>query len=322
MDIVTVDLGGTNARFSIAKIKDRQVVEISDAITLPTAHHATFTLAWQDFAKAVSTPLPRAAAIAVACPVTGGSVKLTNNSWIISPTELKETLGLDAITLVNDFGAIAHAMAQLDAKHFLHITGPDVSLPQEGVLSIVGPGTGLGVAQLLRRHAVAHVIETEGGHSDFAPLDSIEDKILQQMRERHRRVSVERIVSGPGLLAIYQALAAIEGLPATIHDDKILWATALDGKDSLATLALDRFCMALGSVAGDIALTHGASAVIIAGGIGSRIADILPNSSFSDRFKAKGRFEHIMSSIPVKLITHPQVGLLGAAAAFVEEHIQ
>ncbi len=202
----------------------------------------------------------------------------------------------------------------------MRLSGPDAPLPDDGVISVVGPGTGLGVAQILRRDGKSHVIETEGGHSDFAPLDSLEDAILAFLRPRFRRVSIERIVSGPGLLNIYQALGAIEGKPATVHDDKALWAAALEASDPLAVAALERFLMTLGAVAGDIALTHGAQAVVIAGGVGARIAGMLPTSGFAARFAAKGRFESLMATIPVKLMTDPRAGLIGAAAAFLEEH--
>jgi glucokinase len=144
--------------------------------------------------------------------------------------------------------------------------------------------------------------------------------MLARLRQRYRRVSVERIVSGPGLANIYEALAAIEGRSVQAMDDKALWAAALSRDDLLAAAALDRLCMALGSVAGDIALAQGAKAVIIAGGLGRRLVDVLPRSGFASRFVAKGRLESMMAAIPVKVITHPQPGLFGAAAAFAEEH--
>lgn len=159
------------------------------------------------------------------------------------------------------------------------------------------------------------MIETEGGHVDFAPLDSLEDRILAHLHSSFRRVSVERLVSGRGLMNIYEALGAIGGLPLSIHDDRSLWAAALDGSDSLAAAALDRFNVCLDAVAGDLALAHGAKAMVIGGGVGLRLADYLPWSGFSSRFIAKGRFERRMAEIPVKLVTHPQPGLFGAAAA-------
>ncbi len=188
------------------------------------------------------------------------------------------------------------------------------------MISIVGPGTGLGVAQLLRAGGHDHVVETEGGHVDFAPLDSLEDRILAWLRRRHGRVSVERIVSGPGLANLYQALAEIEGREPRPGDEKALWQAALAGADGLAAAALDRFCLALGAFAGDVALAQGAHAVAIGGGLGLRLAGHLPGSGFRDRFVAKGRFERRMEAIPVKIITYAQPGLFGAAAAFAAEH--
>ena len=203
----------------------------------------------------------------------------------------------------------------------LHLCGPNEPLGKDGTISIVGPGTGLGVAQLQRHDGRVIVVETEGGHIDFAPLDALEDQILQRLRQRYRRVSIERLVSGPGLPNIYEALAAIEGRTVRVGDDKELWKAALDGSDILAAAALDRFCLSLGAVAGDLALAHGAwSGSVIAGGVGKRIADHLPLSGFAGRYTAKGRFEARMAQIPVKLITHEQPGLLGAAAAFAERH--
>jgi glucokinase len=188
------------------------------------------------------------------------------------------------------------------------------------VTTILGPGTGLGVAQLLIDGEHRHVIETEGGHVDFAPLDSLEDQILAHLRRSFRRVSVERVVSGSGLVNIYTALAAIEGRAVTPPEDNALWAAAMEGRDALAAAALDRFCLALGAVAGDLALAHGANGVVIAGGLGYRLRDHLHKSGFDDRFIAKGRFERRMEAIPVKLVTHPQPGLFGAAAAFARAH--
>jgi glucokinase len=264
--------------------------------------------------------LPAAAAIAFAGPVGGELLKLTNNPWVIRPGRLPRELGVERLTIVNDFGAVAHAVAQLAEADYTHLCGPETGLPREGVVTIMGPGTGLGVAQLLRRDGSYEVIETEGGHIDFAPLDSIEDRILADLRQRYRRVSVERLVAGMGLPHIHDVLAAIEGRPVQNRDEKELWTAALTGADSLATAALARYCLCLGAVAGDLALAHGATGVVIAGGLGLRLAEHLPGSGFRDRFIAKGRFERRMDDMPVKLLTHPQPGLFGAAAAFALEH--
>ena len=319
-EAVAVDIGGTHARFAIAEVEGGRVVSLGDPCTLKTAEHASLQTAWEDFGRQIGRPLPPNAGIAVAGPVQGEVLKLTNNPWVIRPALIPSKLGATTFSLVNDFGAVAHAVAQLGDEHFRHVCGPDKPLPENGVISILGPGTGLGVAQLLRRNGRYHVIETEGGHIDYAPHDSLDDRILQDLRSQFRRVSVERVVSGQGLSNIYDTLARLEQKPNHSGDDKALWTAALDGRDSLAAAALDRFCLALGSLAGDIALAQGASAVVIAGGLGLRLADHLPRSGFGDRFVAKGRFERMMDEMPVKLITHPQPGLYGAAAAFAEEH--
>jgi glucokinase len=247
-------------------------------------------------------------------------LKLTNNPWVIRPALINERLRVDQYTIVNDFGAVAYAVATLGEDDFRHICGPTGALPETGVISIVGPGTGLGVAALLKKNDGYEVIETEGGHIDFAPLDVLEDRILIELRRSFRRVSIERIASGRGLWNLYEALGAIEGQNLSFHDEKELWAAALAESDSLATAALDRLCLTLGAVAGDMALAQGAVAVVIAGGVGLRLADYLSRSGFRDRFIAKGRFERRMDEMQVKLITHPQPGLFGAAAAFAKEH--
>lgn len=318
--IVAVDIGGTHARFAIAHIANGRVTSLGEATTLKTAEHASLQTAWEDFATRQGGSLPRAAAIAVASPIRGDVIKLTNNPWIIRPALIEEKLGVDAFALVNDFEAVGHAVAQAGAEHFIHLTGPDTPLPAEGTISIIGPGTGLGVAHVWRNATGYHVQPTEGGHIDYAPLDAIEDAILKSLRQKFRRVSAERVVSGPGIVDIYTALAALEGRAVHAIDDKSLWALGMSGDDSLAAAAVDRFCLALGAVAGDIALAQGGSGVVIAGGLGLRIKDTLLTSGFAERFRAKGRFEGLMASLPVKLITHPQPGLFGAAAAFARSH--
>lgn len=320
MLLVAVDIGGTHARFALAEVEAGRVVSLGEAVTLKTADHPSFQLAWEEFARLSGGTLPAAVAIAVAGPVGGEIIRFTNNPWIIRPALIPEKLGAPDYVVVNDFAAVAHAVAQADDAHFLHLCGPEVPLPEEGTISVVGPGTGLGVAQLWRQRGTYHVQPTEGGHIDYAPLDKIEDAILARLRGRHRRVSAERVVAGPGIVDIYETLASIEGRAITSLTDKELWALGTSGEDSLAAAAVDRFCLSLGSVAGDLALAHGAGALVMAGGLGLRIKDTLVRSGFAERFTSKGRFESLMAAMPVKLITHPQPGLFGAAAAFAQAH--
>ena len=320
--IAVADVGGTNARFALAEIDGGRVVSLGEPVTLATADHSSFQMAWQDFGRRIGKPLPTALALSFAGPVGGDVLKLTNNPWVIRPALMDERLGVTDYKIVNDFGAIGHAVAQLGDDCFTHLCGPEGPLPSIGLTSIVGPGTGLGVAQLLRvaDEASYHVIETEGGHIDFAPLDSLEDQILDHLRRSFRRVSIERVACGSGLANLYNAIASIEGKAVLYREDKALWTAGLEGQDPIAVAAVDRFFLTLGAVAGDLALAHGANALVIAGGLGYRLRDRFATSGFADRFIAKGRFERRMEAIPVKLIVHPQPGLYGAAAAFAKDH--
>lgn len=317
-DIVAMDIGGTHARFAYAGIEGGRVSYLEEPYTLKTSDFRELRDAWEQFRRQSRDRQPSGAAIAFAGPVGGDRLKLTNNAWEIRPASLAEELGVERCHVVNDFGAVAHAVACLPESDFRHIGGPDEPLPNEGVISVVGPGTGLGVAQLLRRDGRDIVIDTEGGHIHFAPLDVIEDLILAHLRGRHGRVSVERVVAGAGLANIHEALSAAGGREVDRPDEKSLWHAALDRQDAAAAAALDRFLLSLGSVAGDLALAHGASGVVIAGGLGLRLRDRLAASGFHARFVAKGRYQARMEEMPVKLLTHEQPGLYGAAAAFAQ----
>ena len=320
-DLVTVDIGGTHARFALATIAADGAIAVDEPVTLHTRDHASFQTAWEAFRDQSGGTLPRAVSMAIAGPVGGDLIRFTNNPWIIRPALIPAKLDVDRFTLVNDFAAVAHAVARADASQFTHLAGPDEPLGATGTISVIGPGTGLGVAHVWRDGPRYRVQATEGGHIDFAPLDAIEDTILARLRKRHNRVSVERVVAGPGIVDIYQTLAAIEGRAVPERDAVDIWTAGQDGSDSLAAAAVDRFCLSLGSVAGDITLAQGGFAgVVIAGGLGYRIRETLRTSGFAQRFRAKGRFESLMAAIPVKLIVHPQPGLFGAAAAFADEH--
>ncbi len=317
-ELVAADIGGTHARFALARLDGAgNVVALDEPVVMRCAEHASLQMAWETFGTMIGRKLPRAAALAVAGPVVGEELKLTNNPWVIRPAMVNEKLGVDAHVLVNDFEAVAYAVGACGADQFQHVCGPDVPLPDVGTISVLGPGTGLGVGLLVKRGGNDwQVLPTEGSHGDFSPVDSLEDAILAHFRRRFGRVSAERVVSGPGLADIHAALATLEDQAIQPMDDKTLWSLAMSGEDSLAAAALDRFCLALGTFAGNIALAHGAGGVVIGGGLGARLADHLPRSGFAGRFAAKGRFETLMRSLPVKLITHPQPGLFGAAAAF------
>ena len=288
------------------------MLQLGEALTLKTADHAGLVEAWQAFAHHLGRPLPRAAALAFAYPVEKDLPKLTNMPWTIDPRTLPDALGIDRHLFLNDFCAVGHATATLGPSHFVHIAGPDCT-SRKRVISIVGPGTGLGVDLVIRSDGQYQVIASARGNMDFSPHDDLEDRLMAALRRRYSHVSAERLVSGPGLRAIYAVIAEAE---APYADDRDLWQAALEGSDPAAAAALEHFCLCLGAFAGNIALAHGANALVLAGGLVLRLREHLPGSGFAERLAAKGEYRSILEQLPVKLIAHPEPGLYGAAAAF------
>lgn len=308
------DIGGTHARFAIAELDGTRVAALGQAITLQTADHGGIEQAWSTVQTQLG-PLPAAASIAIAGPVLGGRVKMTNGPWIIDAQVSRRALALEAITLVNDFGAVAHAVAGLPQDQMVRVAGPDSALPAEGNVSVIGPGTGLGVAQVRFLGNDYLIQASEGGHIGFAPQDEFDDRLVAILRAKHGRVTNEHVVAGPGIAAIYAVLGGSE-----LTSERAIWQRGIARDDALAAQAVDRFCTSLGSIAGDYALAQGASAVALAGGLGFRLRHLLPASGFGQAFLAKPRYEAMMAGIAVKLIIHPEPGLFGAAAAFASEH--
>lgn len=320
MKLVAVDLGGTHARFAIAELHDGARPTLGTPRKYKTVDFPDLPAAWAAFAKDEGIDLPAAASVAIAGPVDGELIRFTNNDWVVRRAALADELGVDRLRLVNDFAAMAAAVGVMTPDELGYLGGPTGDLPGEGVTTVIGPGTGLGVAQLLRRRSGRPIVlATEGGHINFAALDGFEERLLARLRGRHRRVSVERIVSGPALADIRATLALIAGGSIVPMDDPTVWTAATDGSDAFAAQALDRFVMTFGAVAGDLALAHGANAVVITGGLSNRIETWLKSPLFHDRFRAKGRFEARMAQLPIRIAHHPEAGLLGAAAAFQED---
>lgn len=320
MLLVVADLGGTHVRFAVAELHPHMRPSLDVPRKYKTADFPDFSAAWSAFSRDHGGRLPRAASIAVAGPINADAIRCTNSPWIIRPARLANEIEVDNLLLLNDFGAMAAAVGTMKPNELLHISGPDIPLPETGIVTVVGPGTGLGVAQLCKSDGRNIVISTEGGHIDFAVLDAVEERIVERLRQRFVRVSTERIVSGPGLAALYEALAITGGAPIVPVNEMDLWQAAIDGSNSLAASALDRLVMALGAVAGDLALAHGAGAVVITGSLANRIQTKIRSPLFSERFQMKGRLAKFMAGLPVRLAAHPDPGLLGAASAFQEKH--
>ncbi len=321
------DIGGTNARFALVDL-DAPEIELRESAALPNADFASLQHAIERYLAGVSEK-PARAALAVACPVGSDEIRLTNRAWSFSRSELQRTLGLSELRMLNDFGAVAWAIPALSPEHLVTLHGAPEP-PQRGPISVLGPGTGLGVAMLVGSAAKGwQVVETEGGHVGFAPIGDEERAIAAWLTAQHGRTSTERLLCGKGLSEIDAVLrgsgAVLPGqLPQpgettlrapVLRDPAEVVAAALDGHDQSARRALARFCAVLGSVAGDCALIHGARSVVIAGGIVPRFIPFLRSSAFRERFLAKGRMAPLLESLPVQVITHPHPGLLGAACA-------
>lgn len=315
MRIVVGDIGGTHARFAIAELGGGPP-RIGPMHKYRTREHGGLASAWARFAAEAGETLPRQAALAVAAPIEGEVLTFLNSDWRIPRFTVAAELGLERLVLLNDFGAVAHAVSVLGEDALAPIAGPP-ALPDEGVVSVIGPGTGLGVALLSRRAGRATVIETEAAHIAFAPLDEEEAALAAWLAERYGRASVERVVSGPGLIDIYRFLGGGADYDPNLAGE--LWSAAIDGSDAAAARALDILVRCFGAAAGDISLAHGAMAVAITGGLANRIADRLRSPMFTDRFTAKGRYRGRMHRVALALVTYGEPGLLGAALAFERE---
>jgi glucokinase len=317
---LVADIGGTHARFALADVSGLAPHVNADTIVkLKAADHATIEAAIVNYLAQQNVQTPKRVSLAVATAVSSDDIRFTNSPWVFKKSQLKHNLGLDELVVLNDFGAVARAVEYLKETDLICLTGETQKLPPKGVISVIGAGTGLGVAAVVRASGHSHILETEGGHIGFAPADAVEIKILERLLGRYLRVSVERLVSGPGLVLLHESLAAIEGKAIVPVDDRTLWANAISGEDAFARASLERWCRLFGSVAGDVALVHLASGVVIAGGLVPRFLDILKQSDFLARFRAKGRFEQLMQTIPIFVCIHPDPGLLGAAAALMAD---
>ena len=318
------DIGGTNARFALTDLS-APVAQVIDARSLDASAFASLQHAAEHYLAAVGVQ-PRYAAIAVASPVHGEEIRLTNRAWSFTRGELQGALGLDRLHVLNDFGAVAWSVPALPENEYITVHGSDDSASTKGRLqgpiSVLGPGTGLGVAMLVGHDAPDEsrhwqVVETEGGHVSFAPLGDEELNIARWFTARFGRVSNERLLCGSGLSHIDAVLrGAVDhatGQHQDLREPADIVAAALEGHDLAARRTLARFCAVLGSVAGDAALIHGARTVMLAGGIVPRFVPFLRSSAFRERFLAKGRFAAYLESVTIRVITHSGPGLLGAA---------
>jgi glucokinase len=311
--ILVGDVGGTHARFAVVDVSRSLPWNLEHRLDMEDSFPTFIDALRAYFAHSGSQRIPTAAAIAVAGPVTAGRVYFTNRQWEISEDALKEFGFRDAL-LINDFEALAIAVETLSETDILSV-GPELAGMAGAPISILGAGTGFGVSYLVRCGERTVRIATEGGHIGFAPRDDGEIGVLRLLWKQFGRVSIERVLSGPGLEALHEALGRLEGREVVAMSAAEIAAKAVRG-DSGCSQALKMFCSIFGSVAGDFALAHGArGGVYIAGGIAQKIEPFLGQSAFRARFEEKGRMSTYVRAIPTKLILNADAALLGAARA-------
>jgi glucokinase len=306
---VVGDIGGTNARFAVAENGSYGQLK-----HVEVARYASLHDALTEYLNGLpSARRPDAAALAIAGPVFSDNVALTNHGWPFSIADLKRGLGLSSLVVVNDFAATAMSVPYLPESD-LFIVGP-AGAETRGPIGIIGPGTGLGVSSLVPNGRKWTLVPGEGGHVTLPASTREEGAIVDVLRERFGHVSAERVLSGAGLVNLYEALCTIGGvspLPLTPAD---VTDRAICGADPVCVKAFEHFCAMLGTVAGDLALTIGATGgVYIAGGILLRFKEAFASSLFRQRFEDKGRFGGFMRGIPTRLILEESPALLGLAS--------
>jgi glucokinase len=308
------DVGGTNIR--LAQIADGKLTNIKKYLC---SDYSTITAAIQAYFAAFPDIKFSAGCLGVACPVNNDFISMTNNSWQFSISKLQDSLGLKWLGVINDFTAVAHAVTVLNQQQKEQV-GQGQAVANDNI-AVFGPGTGLGVKHLTHTAQGWLALDGEGGHVDFAAVDAEDIAILRFLTAKYGHASAEEVMSGRGLLQIYQALAEHKGVPAVFDDPADITDRALDGSCELSRATLNQFCRIMGSFAGNLALNMGTrGGVYIGGGIAPRFLNFLKDSDFRMRFEAKGRFRDYVASIPTFIITEPDHGLIGAMAYLVQNH--
>jgi glucokinase len=308
------DIGGTHARFALeyapGKIGGVRVLRGTDYPGLAEATAA--------YLRQFEIPGIRHACVAIANPVQGDSVRMTNHDWSFSIDATRRQLKLDTFLVVNDFTALAMALPHLDASDCRQVGGG--AAIDGKAIGLVGAGTGLGVGGLIFSGGRPIALESEGGHATFSPADEKEAAILRYCWRIYPHVSAERLVSGPGIGLLYQALADLNGKKnAEALETPEIIKHAREGTDPLCVETIECFCGMLGTVASNVALTLGAlGGVYIGGGIFPRLGEYFIRSPFRRRFESKGRFEGYLSAIPTWIITAPYPAFYGVAVILDE----
>ncbi|WP_027210177.1 bifunctional transcriptional regulator/glucokinase [Burkholderia sp. WSM2232] len=308
------DIGGTNARFAL----ETGPGEIGSVQVYPCADYPGVADVIKKYLKDTKIGRVNHAAIAIANPVDGDQVSMTNHDWTFSIEATRRALGFDTLLVVNDFTALAMALPGLTDAQRVQVGGG--TRRPNSVIGLLGPGTGMGVSGLIPADDRWIALGSEGGHATFAPADEREDIVLQYARKKWSHVSFERVAAGPGIEVIYRALAGRDKkrVAATVDTREIV-KRALEG-EPLAAESVDVFCGILGTFAGNIAVTLGAlGGIYIGGGVVPRLGEFFARSSFRKRFEAKGRFEAYLQNVPTYVITAEYPAFLGVSAILAEQ---
>ncbi len=308
------DIGGTNARFAL----ETGPGEIGQVQVYPCADYPGVADVIKKYLKDTKIGRVNHAAIAIANPVDGDQVSMTNHDWTFSIEATRRALGFDTLLVVNDFTALAMALPGLTDSQRVQVGGG--TRRPNSVIGLLGPGTGLGVSGLIPADDRWIALGSEGGHATFAPADEREDLVLQYARKKWSHVSFERVCAGPGIEVIYRALASRDKkrVPANFDTQEVV-KRALEG-EPLAAESVDVFCGILGTFAGNIAVTLGSlGGIYIGGGVVPRLGEFFERSSFRKRFEAKGRFEAYLQNVPTYVITAEYPAFLGVSAILAEQ---
>ena len=311
---IAADVGGTHARVAIVSARRGEAasVQVEQFHKYVCADYPSLTAILRHFLDNAGGGIEEGAVACAGYAVAGGVIN-TNLPWPVSIDDMRDALGLRRLALVNDFEAVAYGVPCIDKASTTLLSGPAESTSAGPVL-VVGPGTGLGAAARIPAGPGTVVLATEAGQTSFAPSTDVEIEILRLLRRGATHVPVEQLLSGPGLVNLYGAICALRGAAPVLRAPAAISDAALQGSDAQAHEALDLFCGLLGSVVGDLVMLYRAQAgVYLAGGILPQIQSFLLHSNFRSRFLDKGQMRPVLERVPVRLIEHGQIGVIGAA---------
>jgi glucokinase len=316
--VLAGDIGGTNSRLALCEVANGRVSPVAEQ-TFPSAGFPSLSEVVRTFLAAQSAHV-HSACFGLPGPVRGRRAQLTNLPWQVDADSIERELGIDDVWLLNDLESFAYGLTALDPAK-LRTIKPGNALPRTNA-ALIAAGTGLGQAGLAWDGQMQRPFATEGGHTDFAPSTPLEDELLVHLRAQHGHVSWERVVSGPGLVAIHSFLRARAGAPeptwmevAKSEQPALVARHGRDGTDEHCVAALELFLGLYGAEAGNLALKHLATGgLYVGGGIAPKLADVIGASPFVDRFLAKGRMAALLEDIPVLLVLDDRSGIWGSAS--------